>query len=241
MNEGTEGLVVYKQENHLADIHLQVEEGIQYRVSHVEVEGIERTLELVVRRELTFHEGEILTEPQLADSERKLRRLGIFSSVAIRPIDDPEASGLKVVKVVVHEADRGVLTGGPGLRNDLGIRLFGQLSYTNLWGLDHTGLLNVTANRRFYLYNFAVYQAAFSYIWPWFGFRDLTFRPGISAGRTQYINFAADTYTASSAWDKLLLAKPNLVGSFTYTLEHPSVHCRSPDRQSKTAHWERLS
>jgi outer membrane protein assembly factor BamA len=109
---------------------------------------------------------------------------------------------------------------GPGFRNDLGIRAFGQLSYTNLWGMNHTVSVNASANRRFYLYNFAEGQIQVSYLWPWFlGAPNLTFRPTLSIAQTQYINFAADTVTASALWEKPFLPNPSLIGSVAYTVE----------------------
>jgi outer membrane protein insertion porin family len=219
LNEGSDALVVYSKENRYADILIQIDEGPKYRVSHIEIEGLEKTQEKIVRRELTIQEGEVLTEYQLGESERQIRRLGVFSTVMIRTTDDPGKPGFKVVRVTVHEAERGILSGGPGFRNDLGVRAFGQLAYTNLWGLNHTASVSANVNRRYNNYHFFEGQIQFAYAWPWFGMRGLTFRPTVFLGQTQYINFAAQTVTISTSWDKQLLAHPNMMGYFSYTFE----------------------
>jgi len=79
--------------------------------------------------------------------------------------------------------------------------------------------MNASVNRRFYNYNFAEGQLQFSYLWPWFGLPGLTFRPAIAVAKTQYITFAADTLTASALWEKTLLSRPSLTGTFGYTVE----------------------
>jgi outer membrane protein insertion porin family len=219
LNEGSDSLIKYSQENQAADISLQLDEGPQFQVSHIEIEGLVKTQDFIVRRDLEFAEGEVLTESKIIQSERNLRRLGIFSAVNIRYIDDPTSPGSKIVRIGLQEADRGILTWGPGFRNDLGVRAFGQLAYTNLWGLNHTASVTANVNRRYYLYNFIEGQAQFAYTWPWFKIADLTFRPVVSLGQTQYLNFAAQTITVATTWDKQLMSQPNVNASFTYTFE----------------------
>jgi outer membrane protein insertion porin family len=216
--EKNQSLVLYDEDARLARIDLQVEEGLLYRVGHIRIDGLEKTKDFVIRRELAFSEGTVLGDSLLFQSERNLRKLGIFSDVSIRLAEDPEHKDRKTVKISVRETDRGLLTWGPGVRNDLGVRLFGQLSYTNLWGLDQTALVTLNANRRFRLYHFPEFQAQASYIWPYFlGLRTLTFRPTLSAGKTQYINFAAETLTGSLFFEKPLSSR--FRSQFSYTLE----------------------
>jgi len=222
VNEGTDTLIKYSQDNRLASLALQVEEGERFRVSRIEIEGLSNTHESIVSRELRIKVGEILRDTDIVQSERRLRKLGIFSAVSLKPIDDPTQPGYKIVRVSLREADRGVLVYGPGYRNDLGIRLFSQFSYSNLWGENQTASISASANRRFYNYNFVEGQAQIAYSWPWFGIPELNFRPTAAAGRTQYINFSADTATLAANWDKQLLSDPNITGYISYTIE--SIH-----------------
>ncbi len=244
-NEGKEGLVRYTQENRQADVVLDVSEGPQYHVSRIQVEGLRKTHSNIVLRELSFRAGDVLGESALTSSERKLRKLGLFSSVVVKPVDDASEENKKLVIVKLVESDRGTLVGGPGIRNDLGLRLYGQLTYANLWGDNHTASVSASVNRRFVLYNFLEGQAQVSYAWPWFLLPGLTFRPSFSVGRTQYLDFtsnqisasfAADNQTVSLSWDKQLLNQPNLLASFTYTFEgiHQFMATRTEDNSDLT-------
>lgn len=219
LNEGTDSVIRYSEENRSADISLEVSEGPQYRVSRSIVEGLEKTKEDIVRREFKFVDGQVLSESQILETEAVLRRLGIFSTVAIHATNDPTREGYKIVRVVVQEGSPGSVGGGLGFRNDLGIRAFGQTDYTNLWGKNHTVSLNLNANRRLVDYEFIEYQAQLSYIWPWFAIPELTFRPAVSLSRIHYILLDADSSSASLTWDRKLFRDYNITGSFLYSLE----------------------
>lgn len=219
VNEGSTDLVAYSQENRVAELLLALDEGPEFKVSRVEIEGLEKTQLEVVQREIKFKEGEILRQSAIDQTERSLRRMGIFANVGLRAKDDPDLPGHKVVRVTLVEGDRGVLSFGPGYRYDLGIRAFSQLSFANLWGLNHAISLNLIGNRRFYFYNFAEYQAQLAYSWPWFILPAMTFRPVLSAARIQYRDFSADTLSIAANFDKQILSSPNLMAYFTYSFE----------------------
>jgi outer membrane protein assembly complex protein YaeT len=218
-NENTNGVVTYSQDNRNAEISLEVEEGPQFRSGPIEIEGLAMTKEYVVRRELSFKEGEVLEEGKLVESEANLRRLGIFSNATIRLLDDPEHADRKLVRVSVQEGTPGLIAGGPGYRNDLGVRVFSEVSYNNLWGRNHTLSLGTAVNRRLDDFHFLEYSAQLAYLWPWFGIDELNFRPAITASGVQYINFDAETVSLTLTWEKRILKNPNLSASFTYALE----------------------
>ena len=217
LNEGRDTVVQYSDENRSAAINLDVSEGPQYRVSHIQIDGLVHTNENVVRRELKFHEGDILEENKITETENNLHRLGIFAVAAVRPIDDPEQDGFKIVRVSLQEGSRIVLTEGVGIRNDLGGRVFAQASYSNLWGEDHTASLSLNTNHRIQDFHFEEYGSQLAYLWPWFAGQDVLFRPTMTFTGTQYITFDADTFTAALTWEKQLSRK--LTGLLSYTLE----------------------
>jgi outer membrane protein insertion porin family len=217
LNEGTDKVVTYHEENRLADIYLDLQEGPQYRVTGIQIEGLGQTKEFVVKRELQFRQGEILAQSQLTDSEARLHRLGIFSTVSVRALDDPDHADGKIVRISVQEGTPGILAGGPGLRNDLGIRAFGQVGYSNLWGENHTISLNLATNHRFQDFHFEEYDAQLAYIWPWFVFGETTFRPTITVTGTEYLDFDAVTGALALTWDRKLFGR--FSGSFSYSLQ----------------------
>jgi len=217
LDEGTERVISYSSENRLAQINLDVSEGAKYRAGPVEIEGLQITKEIVVKREMVFKEGEVLRADQIIETESRLRRLGIFSVVTIRTRDDPEKPGLKLIKISVQEAVPGSIAGGPGLRNDLGVRLFGQVGYDNLWGLGHNVSLNANINRRFQDFRFAEYGAQLAYLWPYFALKDATFKPSLTLSGTEFIRFDATDVTLALNFEKRL--SPKLTALFTYSLE----------------------
>lgn len=220
-NEGTENVIRYSSENRIADVRLVIEEGPLYRASRVQIEGLDGTGEEVVRRELSFREGDVLEESKITETELKLRRLGIFSAVAVRTMDDPEREGHKLVRISVQEGTPGVISSGIGYRNDLGLRAFVGWAYTNVLSKNHTLALDANVNRRFDdSFRFLEYQAQISYIWPWFLKENVTFRSALTKSARQYKTFDANTNSASFTWEKTLL--PKLVGRIGYSVE--AVH-----------------
>ena len=233
LNEGADSVVKYYKENREAEVSLEIMEVYQFKVSRIDIEGLTSTKENIVRRELVFGVDDILEGGKITESEARLRRLGIFSSVVIRPIDDPERLGYKLVKIFIHESTPGIAATGVGFRNDLGARVFGQTAYTDLFGRNHTISLKASANRRFDQ-NFCghgqvlaagtdscfiEYQFQVGYVWPWFLLPQVTFRPTVTVSKTQFITFDANTVALAATFERPLFKHPNLLGLLTYSLE----------------------
>jgi len=218
-------LVTYLDDNRLVDISLQIREGRQYKVSRIEVEGLQGTREHIVVRELELRPGDVIRDSLVTRSEQKLRRLGIFSSAAIRLADDPDEPGSKVVRVLVAEGTPGLYGGGIGFRNDLGIRVFGQVGYSNLWKENHQLGLTASVNHRilnsFCATNacFLEYQTSLAYTWPWFAGDEITFRPRVSVDNIRYRLFDAATLSLGAAFERRIFKSPLVVAAFAYNLE----------------------
>lgn len=216
--EQSDQVINYLEDNRIADVFLEIVEGPRYRVSKIILEGLTFTHETVVTRELPIHEGEILEEFRVTETEARLRKLGIFSSVTLKVTDDPEKEGYKILRILFQEGTPGVINGGIGFRNDLGIRVFSGIAYTNLWGNNHTLAFDVNANRRVDSnYHFGEFQTQLAYVWPWFLNREMTFRPNFTVSRLQYRLFDATSVSAAAVLEKRLLS--HLTGSVSYTLE----------------------
>jgi outer membrane protein insertion porin family len=217
VNEGTDQVITYHDENRAADVFVDISEGPQFKVTGIQIEGLTLTKNHVVQRELLFHKGEILAQSQLSGSEARLHRLGIFSSISVRALDDPDHTDGKIVRVSLQEGTPGIIAGGPGLRNDLGIRAFGEIGYSNLWGENQTVSLNLATNHRFQDFHFEEYEAQLAYIWPWFALGETTFRPTATVTGTEYYDFDADTDALALTWERKIAGR--LRASFTYSLE----------------------
>lgn len=218
LNEDQSDQVVkYSDENRIADIFLNLSEGPCYRASKILIEGLSLTQEKVFWREIPLHQGDILEESTLTETEARLRKLGIFSSVTLKLADDPDRKGYKIVRVLLQESIPGIVSGGLGFRNDLGIRAFSGISYNNLWGRNHTLAFDVNANRRLDTYHFAEFQTQLAYVWPWFLNHDLTFRPNFTVSGQQYRLFDAHSVSLAATFEKRFVS--HLTGTLSYTLE----------------------
>ncbi len=229
VGEGGSDLVRYRDDNRVADIRVEVDPGRKYRVGSISIEGRGKAALDVVLRELAVREGEVLTESDILESESRLRRLGLFSSAQIRLDDDPRDPSLKRVLVLLQEGVPGLVAGGVGFRNDLGLRAFGQTSYSNLFGRNHTVVFSVNANRRFEERRVPLEsQAQIGYVWPWFLIPEMTFRPTLTFQRTQYENFDATSLVLGGTLEKRLFRRPNLLATLSYTLERIEQKATDP-------------
>lgn len=223
-NEQDESIVRYSNRNREAHVNIDIAEGPRARAGKITIFGLDKTMPHIVMRELKFTEGDILELPKITESESRLRKLGVFTSASIDLSDSTEGPGVKNVRIVVQESIPGRVGGGVGVRNDLGLRVFTEASYNNLWHRNHTWSLDANANRRFedYCRNsrcMVEYQATMSYIWPWFLVDEMTFRPEMIFERRRYREFDADSITFSATWERSLWRPIGLVGAFNYSLE----------------------
>lgn len=235
-HEGSDRIVRYSDSNRTAEVDVEVVEGVQSRVSKITIEGLSATREFVVLRELPFHEGDVLAEPLIAEAQTRLRRLGVFSNVTLRVLEQPKEPSRKIVQVFVQEGTPGLVAGGIGYRNDLGARLFAQTAYTNIGGRNQTLSFNLVSNRRFVERRVPVeYQAQVGYVWPWFVAEGVTLRPTMSFERAQYAKFDVASLSLAGTIDKRLLRNPNLYAAFTYSLERTEQNAPDPlDDQTLT-------
>ncbi len=77
--------VQVNQDVHLAVIDIVIEERSRSRIDSVRVQGLQKTKQYVVTRELSFQSGEIIKYSRLLQSQRRLYLTGLFESVFVRP------------------------------------------------------------------------------------------------------------------------------------------------------------
>ncbi len=129
-------LIKYSADNTKADLYYQIYEGPQIRVDKIMVEGNEKTKAYVIKNELEFDEGEILTPQNIGDSEYHLQKTGLFTQVEITTLEKGTQTGNRTVLIRVSERDPGLFNLGVGLNTefDLTIRGYAGLSYNNIAG-----------------------------------------------------------------------------------------------------------
>ncbi len=217
------GIIDYKESNSIADVKISVNQGPQYFLNQIRVIGNDKTRSEVILRELALNQGDPLKESLLNESEDRIRRLGIFSVVNFELVDDPDSlnfgKATKSLRITVTEATPGMIGTGLGFRNDLGLRVFSELTLGNLRGENQSFVVDVNANRRLEFYRFMEYQARASYIWPHFVLGPTTFRPSLSIERRQYIQFDAQTLALSFNFDRPIVKRWGLYFSLNQAIE----------------------
>lgn len=108
----------------------RVKEGHQAYIRNIGFRGNSITKDKVLRRELTVYPGEIMNEVKLRNSERRLRNLGYFSSVAA--LQEPTADPSKYDVVFdVEEQKTGQFLVGAGFSSVDNLIGFVELSQGN--------------------------------------------------------------------------------------------------------------
>ncbi|UCD29774.1 MAG: BamA/TamA family outer membrane protein, partial [Planctomycetota bacterium] len=101
-------------------VTITINEGQQFRVGWIEVNGNYRTKEKVVRRELRFYPEEIYDATETRAAEQRLRETGLFTSATIEPVGD--RPGIRDALVTVEENENTTLfVAGIGATSDSGV------------------------------------------------------------------------------------------------------------------------
>lgn len=190
-NEGTDSIVQYSRDHTKARLNVIVDEGPQIRVGEIIVRGNPKTHTRVVTRELPFISGDVLTRPLLRETEDNLRRLNLFGSVIVRPIEHPSAENVRDILILVEETEPGILEFAPGYRNDLGLRAGLGVSYQNLGGWHRGVSARAILNRRLEDYRFIEYNLSMGFREPYFLNWPVTMTSGLNFIRRIYSSFDA--------------------------------------------------
>lgn len=122
------------EDPHQAILTVRVKEGPQVRAGRIVVQGNKRTDASVVEEALLFREGSVIGSEELASSQQRLMRLGIFRTVAIRPLDPDVAEPVKDIVVDLRERPGRSLEVGGGVSIADGPRAFGEFTQRNIFG-----------------------------------------------------------------------------------------------------------
>ncbi len=192
-------IVTFSENNRDAHVRLRVTEGSRIKIGKIRIEGLVKTREYVVSRELLIHEGDWWLGPSLQETEVHIRKLGLFSDVRIVPMPSTQGPDFRDLVLALKEVEPGSFEIGPGYRSDLGIRAFSRLSYNNILGKNWIGSLGAEVNRRTNSdYHFVEYKFDTSFVEPrFFGTLNLysiglstrkeSFPPDFNAVTTQFV------------------------------------------------------
>ena len=131
-----EDLVIYDETNTKATVQFKIYEGPRVEVASIVVEGNTYTKEKIIRLELEFKEGDILTPSRIEDSISRLQRTGYFIRADIKSLEEKTNVAQRTIVVSVQEREPGTFTAGAGFTNERGLTLRGYsgVSYNNIFG-----------------------------------------------------------------------------------------------------------
>lgn len=180
INEDSTNFIRYNELNTEAAIEYDIQEGPEVEVASILIQGIEQTQEDVILREIDFRAGDILTSARINESEFRLQRLGLFSSVQIRTLEANTSVVKRTAIIEVSERNPGLFNIGGTVNNEniggsvddnfgdyFGISLQGYsgIGYRNLFGTARAISLRGEANYNLKM-EFTEYDITASYLEP---------------------------------------------------------------------------
>ncbi|MBN1503545.1 MAG: outer membrane protein assembly factor BamA [Candidatus Eisenbacteria bacterium] len=119
----------------LADANYVVSEGIQAVAGGVSVQGNKTVAERLVRREVTFKQGDVLKRSQLVETQQRIFDSGLFSDVDLSPVNAD--SVVPVVDLVVRVKERKMSWVGTGIGYGSSdqLKVFGEWGHRNVGGM----------------------------------------------------------------------------------------------------------
>jgi len=130
------------------ELFYTIQEGEIHTISTIEVRGNRRTPEHVIRRELTFREGNILRTGDLITSQKNLYNLMIFRTVHIRREDNESQREKPKILVEVQENPSFAVSYGLRYSSEEKLEGFGQLDLSNILGRGGNGMFFYRQNDR---------------------------------------------------------------------------------------------
>ena len=221
VNEATDNIVSYSRDNSQAKLRIEVDEGPVFQVGEVLVRGNQKTHARVILREMPFITNDVLTAPLLAEAEDNLRKLNLFSSVILRPIDRPGSDNVKDILILVEESAPGYFDVVPGLRSDLGLRLGFELGYQNLGGWNRSVNAQAVFNRRLRDYRYPEYLFSLGFREPYLANWPVAFTANLTLFRRIFESFDADVNRITLGFRREI--RPGFWGFLEYNFERNKI------------------
>jgi outer membrane protein insertion porin family len=115
---------------HTIDVVVNIDEGAQSYVEHINIAGNTRTKDKVIRREIALTPGEIFNMPRVDASKQRLMNLNYFSKVETYPADTL-VPGRKDLNVLVEEKRTGSFNFGAGFSSIDNLLGFAEITQGN--------------------------------------------------------------------------------------------------------------
>ena len=144
------GIVTYSKSGADVDIRYLINSGPMVRLNRIIYLGNNKTRRKVIDKKIKLAPGEIITPDKTRNFEADISATGLFNSVAITPVRHGSKVNTATDLIVkVSEREYGLIELAPGYRTDLGLKLTGTVSYTNIGGMNRAVILRSQVNQRF--------------------------------------------------------------------------------------------
>lgn len=130
------------------EVEYRVEEGPQVRIDNVIIRGNIYTRTSILRSRMTLAPGDVYRVSQAVQDQRALARLGVFSSVRVKLLDEERPAERKDVVAEVVERNRQPVELEFGVSTADGPRLRVNYSHLNLFGTATTFAASAKLNRQ---------------------------------------------------------------------------------------------
>lgn len=143
-----EDLIQYNSDATAASVRMKISEGPKVIVAGILIEGNSITKDYVILKELEFRIGDTLTPQLIDESISRLYRLGHFSSVDIKTLEEKTQLANRTVVIRVTDRDPGLFNLGIGANNERGLTLRGYtgIAYRNILGSGRGVSLRLEGN-----------------------------------------------------------------------------------------------
>ncbi len=206
INEDSSNFIKYNELNTEAELEYDIQEGPKIEVRSILLQGNDQTNDDVILREIDFKPGDTLTSINIGESEFRLQRLGLFSSVAVRTLEKDTQISKRTIVIEVAERNPGLFNIGGSVNNEIGDQYgisflaYSGIAYRNLVGTARAISLRGEMNYNFES-KFTEYDVTASYLEP-FVFNDRI------RGR---VNFSRNVRVFKSELERLIALETNQV------------------------------
>jgi outer membrane protein insertion porin family len=147
-NATEDSIVTYSRTGSDVDVMINVNAGPLVKLNRVIILGNYKTRRRVLTKKIRIEEGEVITPTKTRDIENAISSTGLFNSVVAYPVKHNAKSSSTDLVVKVTEREYGLLELAPGFRTDLGLKLTGTASYTNIGGANRSVTITGQVNQR---------------------------------------------------------------------------------------------
>lgn len=143
-----------------ADVLFRIDEGPQVRIARTLLRGNVFTRDGIVRSRLSLQPGDLYRLEQAIDDQRSLAKLGVFSSVRVRLLEEDQPTPQKDLLAELSERRRQAIEVAPGISTSDGPRLRASYAHLNTFGTATAFTASLKVNRQIFFPLFGDYADA---------------------------------------------------------------------------------